>query len=150
MTTVSPGVPVPLIGLPLVGLTTGGVGGTVSTVIGVVVGVEVLPARSVAVVDRVCVPSVNGVVGVIDQVPSGLTVVVPRVLPNSSLTVIRSPGVPVPVIVGVLSVVLIVPGRESSPTWVRIDGVGGVVSIVPLTLAAVEVCPPNSWIAEAV
>jgi hypothetical protein len=86
---VLPGVPVPVIGDPLVGFTTGAVGGTVSTVTTRAVSGLTLPAGSVAVTVRLLVPSGNGVIGVIDQVPSGCTVVVPIVSPFVSLIVIK-------------------------------------------------------------
>ena len=51
-------------------------------------------------------PSGNAAVGVADQVPSGCTVAVAITLPCESLTSIVSPGVPVPLNVGVLSLVI--------------------------------------------
>ena len=73
-----------------------------------VLGKLVLPAGSVAVVVMLWGPSPSGVVGVTLQVPLGPTVVVPITVPGlaPSVTVMVSPGVPVPVKVGVLSSVV--------------------------------------------
>ena len=77
-----------------------------------------------------CVPSVNGVVGVNDHLPSEPTVVLPKtVLP--SYTVIVVPAVPVPLIKGDASFVelplltLPVIGCLSSKTVAGVVGVAG-------------------------
>src|SRR5574343_858330 len=65
----------------------------------------VLPAGSVAVTGKVAAPSGSGWVGVTLHVPSGLTVVV-NTSPVGLVTVMVLPGSPVPLRVGVLSLVM--------------------------------------------
>lgn len=97
-----------------------------------------------------CVPSVNGVVGVNDHLPSEPTVVVPKtVLP--SYTVIVVPAVPVPLIKGDASFVelplltLPVIGCLSSKTVAGVVGVAGVnhrrVIVIVITISIVR--PPQ-------
>ena len=63
-----------------------------------------MPAGSVAFTLMVLLPSGSGWVGVAVQVPSGLTVVV-MLSPVGVVMVMVSPALPVPLIVGVLSLV---------------------------------------------
>jgi hypothetical protein len=112
--TVLPGSPVPVtggVGLLMVDpsagpVITGAVGAVVSTVnlSGAEAGLT-LPAASVWVAVTVCEPSLNGVAGRHDHEPSAATVAVHTVVPPST-TVTVWPGIPVPAIVGVLSLVL--------------------------------------------
>src|SRR5574343_657820 len=102
-------------------------GTAVSIVTGTVVLV-LLPAGSVAVTGKLAVPSASGCVGVTLQVPSGLTVVV-RVSPTAVVTVMVLPGSPVPLRVGVLSLVMpspFVPLSLLGSSWAV--SVGAVVS----------------------
>ena len=91
-----------------------------------------MPAGSVAVMARLFRPSGSGVVGVTLHEPLGATVAVPITLPCGSLMVMVSPGVPVPLRVGVVSVVILSPLMPvsvlGSSTPVGADG--PVVSIV--------------------
>ena len=92
-----------------------------------------------------CVPSVNGVVGVNDHLPSEPTVVLPKtVLP--SYTVIVVPAVPVPLIKGDASFVelplltLPVIGCLSSKTVAGVVGVAGGLTIGGLSLSLSRLC----------
>ena len=75
----------------------------------VVNGADWMPVGLLATIVTTVLPLGNGVVGVTCQVPSGLTTSV-SLLPSGSVTVMVSPGVPVPLIAGVVSAVI------SSPT----------------------------------
>lgn len=108
--TVSPGVPVPeIVGEvsvvvdPFAGAVMAGATGSTVKVIGADAA-EVLPPASVCVAVSVFEPVGSGAVGVQDQVPSTATVAVhTAVVPSNTVT--ESPGVPVPEIAGVVSVV---------------------------------------------
>src|SRR5580765_6432090 len=154
--TVAPGSPVPvMVGVlsvrvdPSVGaVMTGAVGALVSTVM--VTGAdggETFPAGSVWVAVSVVSPCGSGVVGVTDQVPPAPTVVVPMVAPVPSLTVTVAPGSPVPLMVGVVSLV-----DEPSTGAVITGAAGAVVSTVKLTGAdGGETFPAGSvWVAVSV
>src|ERR671917_288304 len=146
--TVAPGSPVPVI----VGVesavtspsagdgTTGGSGAVVSTVkvTGSDAG-ETLPAASVCVAVTVCEPSPRASGTTSDQVPSGATVVVPTVTP-STVTSTVAPGSPVPVIVGVESLIV-----DPSAGRVMTGAAGAAVSTVKITgLDAGETFPAGS------
>ena len=96
----------------------------------IVLAIEVFPAISVAVIERVWTPSGSGLVGVSEYDPEALTVAVARIVPDPSFIVIVSPGVPEPVMVGVASAV----ANGEVLSHPRVPGVvgvmGGVVSIV--------------------
>src|SRR5574343_62958 len=80
-----------------------------------------LPAGSVAVTGKLAAPSGSGCVGVTLQVPSGLTVVV-ITSPMGLATVMVLPGSPVPLRVGVLSLV------RPSP-WVPLSLAGSSLAV---------------------
>ena len=132
MLMVSPGVPVPVrVGVvslvmpsPLVPLSLVGARLAVSTpasgatmVTGSGVGALTVPAGLVCTTLRLLVPRGSAVVGVAAQVPSGATVAVAMTLPAGSLTEMVLPGTPVPLSVGVVSVVVLSP-------WVPLSLVG--------------------------
>ena len=132
-----------------------GVLGTLGTVVSTVIttgvlGKLVLPAGSVAVVVMLCGPSPRGLVGVTLQVPLGPTVVVPITVPGllPSVSVMVSPGVPVPVKVGVLSSVEPPPpmGPVTLPSLSVSVGVAGaagaVVSTVRVSAGLRALCTP--------
>jgi hypothetical protein len=114
---------VPLDGLG-VAVHVGAVGATLSIVITTGNAGETFPAGSVAKAFKGLAPIGSGVVGVIDQVPSGRTVVVPITVPAAFLIVIVSPATPVPVIVGVVSLVGLV-AETGLPSTVVITGASG-------------------------
>ena len=89
--------------------TVGVAGGVVSITTGKAVLVLSLPAGSVALTCRFCVPSASVAVGVMLQLPLAATTAVPStVVPLGAYRVMVSPGVaPVPVMVGVLSLVML-------------------------------------------
>ena len=162
MVMVSPGVPVPLsvgvvsavvlsplmpVSLVASSVPAGAAGARLSMVTGSGVGALVLPAGSVAVMARLFRPWGSGLAGVAAQVPLGCTVAVAMVLPSGSLTVMTSPGVPVPLRVGVVSLVRVsvskpllllgarmAAGAVAGATMVRGSGVG------TLTVPAGLVC----------
>ena len=82
----------------------GAAGGVVSMVTGTVVAGLVLPAGSVAVTLMLFRPSSSGLVGVTLQTP--LTTVTVLTSPPGKVTVMVSPLVPVPLMVGVASLVM--------------------------------------------
>ncbi len=161
MVMVSPGVPVPLrVGLlvlvmlsPLtpesvLGSSTpcGASGAEVSMVTGSGAGGLTLPAGSVAVMTRLLRPSGSGVLGVMLHLPAASTTAVPITLPRGSLMVMVSPGVPVPIRLGVLSLVVLSP---LTPESVRgssspVGADGPVVSIVTGSGAAGLTLPDGS------
>ena len=75
--------------------------------------------------------------GVHDQVPDAVTVVVQIVLPAASLTVIVLPAIPVPVISGVVSLVEIgVVAEAGEPAVVVIAGAIGLLALIIVTLVS--------------
>ena len=160
---VSPGVPVPLkvgvlsavrlsvllLPVSLAGTRSGAagvVGAAVSIRTGTVVAGLVLPAGSVAVTRTFCSPSASACVGVTLQVPSAATTVV-RTSPVGMVTVIVSPGVAVPVMVGVVSLVvlsvLLTPVSLAAATSAA-GAAGGVVSRVKPPARAGLILPAMS------
>jgi hypothetical protein len=134
----SPGVPLPVIGVVVgfhapvaVGaVMVGAVGAVELTVSGRLVGVLWFPAGSVAVIERVCGPFGSAGDGVTEYDPVGSTTVVPMMVPEAFLMVMVSPGVPLPVMVGVESEVAN-GAVVSHPTDPGVDGAdGGVVSTI--------------------
>ena len=90
-------------------------------------------------------PPVSAVVVGTDQLPAELTGLVPISVP-SMLTVTVAPGSPVPVIVGVSSLIV-----EPSSGAVITGGSGMPVSRVNVDVASGEVFPPSSvWVAVTV
>lgn len=91
---------------------------------------DIFPAISVAVSERVWTPSGSTIVGMSEYEPEASTMAVARIVPDPSFMVIVSPGVPEPVMVGVASAVA--NGAVASPPTVpgRDGGTGGVVSNV--------------------
>ena len=120
------------------GETVGVVGVVVSTVTGTFVGNDSFPAGSVAVRVRVVDHSGRAGETSIEYDPDALTVPVQIMVPEALRMVMTSPGVPLPVMVGVVSAVT---NGElvSHPTDVGVSGAeGGVVStvsVVPVRLA---------------
>ena len=96
----SPWLPLSLLGARVA---LGAAGARVSIVSGSAVGAEVLPAGSVAVTARLFNPSGRGLAGVALQVPSGCTMAVAMGWPSAPSTGMVSPGVPLPLRVGVVS-----------------------------------------------
>ena len=133
-------------------------GGVVSTVkvnppdIGLV-----LPATSVAIAVRVCVPSPTGVVGVKVHAPLLPTTAVPISTPSRRMVIVE-PGSPVPLSVGVASLVVSlaptgpVPTGTLSTSWVMAGASGAVPSMVmvqafetlPLLDVAVSTWAPSA------
>ena len=114
-------------------------GAVVSTVMTTgVLGLLVLPAGSVAVVVMLCEPWPSGVVGVKVHRPSGWMVAVPITVPGllPSVTVMVSPGVPVPENVGEVSSVEppLLMGPVTLPTWSVALGVPGAAGAVVSTV----------------
>ncbi len=113
---------------------------------GTVVGVLSFPAGSVAVTLKFCgPPSGKALVGVTDHLPSVPTVVV-RVSPVGVLTVILSPEVPEPLIVGVLSLVILSPAAPLSDAGSRAAAglAGALVSMLTGTVVGALVLPDGS------
>lgn len=119
-------------------VTTGALGATVSTVNGRVTAALVLPAGSVAVALIVCAPSAKGRLELQFQLPLASTVAVQSVT-TPSLTVTVLPGSPIPVIVGVLSLVVLLTVGE-----ITLGAAGVVVSTVNARGAVVDVPPAPS------
>jgi len=118
---VSPAVPVPLkvgvvslvlpspmtpVSLILAKAAVGAASGVASMMSGSVVARLVLPDGSVAVMLSVVAPFGKALVGVALQLPLLSTTAVAMVLPLASLMVIVSPAMPVPLRVGVVSLVI--------------------------------------------
>jgi hypothetical protein len=86
-------------------------GGVISTVsVVVALGLEVFPATSVCTAVMACEPSVSGMVGVQVQVPPTTAIGLPsaQVMATLSIeTVMRVPFSPVPLMVGVVSLVVV-------------------------------------------
>ncbi len=122
-------------------------GALVSMVTGTVVGALTLPAGSVAVTLNVCgaLPGVSGVVGVRAHLPSLPTVVV-NTSPVGLVTVILSPGFPMPLIVGVVSAVTLSPFSPVSELGSKTaaGAAGLVVSMVTGTFVAALALPAGS------
>ena len=105
------------------------------------------PEGLVTVTARLLTPSGSGAVGVTFQEPSGATVAEPTTLPCGSVTLMTSPGVPVPDTVGVGSVVrlsvpepVLLPGAMAMPVGaVGASGVG----LLTLKLRALLVSAPS-------
>ena len=93
---------------------------------------EVFPAASVAVIESGVVHSPRAGARSIDHVPDALTVPVQRTVPEPSFTVMIAPTSPVPVIVGVESLVRY--GDVVSPPTERTVGARG--AIVSMTTVA--------------
>ena len=105
---------------------------------------DTLPAGSVAVTVKVFTPAGNAAAGVTLHAPFGATVVVSTV-PPGRVTLIESPALPVPRIVGVALLVRLSPGTPESEPAPRLAGgaLGAAVSIVRVKLTAGEsVAPP--------
>ena len=166
MVTVSPAVPVPLsvgvlslvvlsssLPLSLVGssLAVGAPGATaaLSMVMGSVVAGLTLPVGSVAVTLSGLLPSGSGVVGVMDQVPSGATMALPMTAPAASLTVMTLPGVPAPLRVGVVSVVLLSPCVPLSlvGSSLALGATGATVSMTTVMTSGVSLVLPAGSVA---
>jgi len=144
--TVAPGSPVPLTApMPLVGAMAGVVT-AVSMVTGTAVGALVLPAASVAVTARLFTPCGKAVVGVALQVPSAATVAVAMTAPLASLTVMVALGSPVPLKVGVVSLVLLSPCVPLSlvEASAATGAAGAVVSMVTGTTVSALTLPCGS------
>ncbi|EAU68165.1 Pea-VEAacid family [Stigmatella aurantiaca DW4/3-1] len=150
--TVLPGSAVPLyVGVlslvvePLAGVTTtGAAGATVSTVkLFVLDEGLVLPAASVAVALTVCGPSASGVVGVKLQLPLPSTVVVPTDVP-STMTLMVLPGSPVPLYVGVESLM-----SEPLAGVVTTGAAGATVSTVKVFVLETGLVLPAASVAVA-
>ena len=124
---------------------TGAAGAVVSTVTVSDVAAEVLPAGSVAVTEMAFAPCGNAVVGVTLHVPAVATVVV-RIVPPGRVTRIVSPAVPVPEIVGVVSLVRLSPAVPLSElASSRATGAAGaVVSTVTVSEAGADTLPAAS------
>ena len=143
--TVAPGSPVPETApTPLVGAMTGAAT-VVSTVMGSAVGALVLPAGSVAVTLRALRPSASVDVLVL-QLPLASTTAVPTVVPAAFWMVMVSPGVPVPLSVGVVSLVLLSPRLPVSLLLSKAaaGAAGAVVSMVTLRVPGALVLPCRS------
>ena len=158
---VSPGVPVPVrvgvvsavlpsptmpVSLLLARAAAGAPGAVVSMVMGSAVGWLTLPARSVAVTLRAFRPLGSAVVGVALQLPSPSTTAVAMTLPLASLMVMVASGSPVPLRVGVLSLVVLSPRVPVSllGSSTAAGAAGAVVSIVTLTVPGALVLPAGS------
>ncbi|MND91504.1 hypothetical protein D3C80_836290 [compost metagenome] len=131
--TSDPGSAVPVIGVPSIAreVTAGAAGGAVSIVTLVVDVPEVLPAASLEVTVMTCGASFSGVPDVQLQLPSGCTVAVTGDALPSIETVIFVPGSPVPLRVGVLSLLYSTPfARVLSETASICGVVGAMVSTV--------------------
>ncbi len=108
------------------------------------VAVAVFPAGSVSVIPKLAVPSGIGVAGVTLQVPSAATTVV-NTSPVGVTTSILLPGVPVPLIVGVVSLVMPSPTVPLSELLSSLAvGLGPVTSTVIVSGAAGLVLPAGS------
>ena len=109
------------------------------------VGAETLPAGSVAVTETALAPAACTVVGVTLQVPPAATVVV-STGPAGSVTRIVSPAVPVPEIVGVVSLVTLSPTvPESEAGSSRATGaVGATESMLTVSEVAGDTLPAGS------
>ena len=123
----------------------GAAGTVVSMVIGSAVGALTLPAGSVAVTVMVFTPSARGVVGVTDQVPSAATTAV-LTSPPGKVTVMVSPAVPVPLMLGVLSAVMLSPTVPESLAGASAaaGADGGVVSSTKLPVRGALALPARS------
>ena len=110
------------------------------------------PEGLVTVTARLLTPSGSGAVGVTFQEPSGATVAEPTTLPCGSVTLMTSPGVPVPDTVGVGSVVrlsvpepVLLPGAMAMP----VGATGGVV-VPKLKFSVLLVSVPSAfWLPAA-
>ena len=148
LVVLSPRVPVSLLGsstavsapVPVVA------GAVVSMVMGSVAGALVLPAGSVAVTARLFRPSGSAVVGVMAHLPAASTTAVPSTVPSGALRVMVSPGVPVPSMVGVLSLVTLSPRVPLSLAGARLatGAAGARVSMTSGSVAAGLVLPAGS------
>ena len=159
---VSPAVPVPLrvgvlslvmrsvsltpVSLAAAKTATGAAGALVSMVMGSAAAGPVLPAGSVAVTLRAFRPSGSALVGVADQLPLALTTAVATTLPAASLTVMVSPATPVPLSVGVLSLVRLSPRVPVSLTVASaaVGAAGALVSMVTGTVVGALTLPAGS------
>ena len=105
-----------------------------------------LPAGSVAVMSRLFRPSASGLVGVALQLLLASTTAVAMTLPAASCTVMVSPGAPVPLRVGVVSLVLLSPWVPLSltPSSAAAGAVGAVVSMVMGSVVCALVLPTAS------
>ena len=119
-------------------------------------GGEVLPAGSAAVAVTVCEPGGRSAGTVTVKVPSGPTIAVPMTVPSTE-TVTVEPGSPVPVMVGVGSVVWLPfagPTRtgEAGGLVSTVKVVGGLSSELPCTLEAetVATCAPSGSVVVGV
>lgn len=121
----------------------GAAGAVASMVIDVLVGVEALPAGSVAVTTRGVDPSGNGLASVIVQFPLASTTAVPMGFPRPSVMVMVSPGVPDPMTSGVVSDVRY-GSLVSPPMLVSAGAAGAVVSRVNVVLVGLDVFPAGS------
>jgi hypothetical protein len=114
-------------------------GAVLSIVIETLVSELVFPAGSVTVVERVVVPSGRGEDGTTEYVPLAETTPVPMIVPDPSLRVTVDPTSPVPVTVGVVSLVM-----SPSVGLPMLGFVGAVVSTVNGILVGVLVLPSVS------
>jgi hypothetical protein len=123
----------------------GAAGALVSMVIGSCVGALVLPAGSVAVTLTLLTPSIKAVVGVTIQLPSAATTAV-LTSPPGKETLMVSPGVPVPLMVGVLSAVMLSPTVPVSlaKASAAAGAAGGVVSSTKLPVRGALALPAMS------
>ena len=147
---VSPGVPVPsIVGvvsmvtlsvsepLLLAGLmpAVGARGATLSMTMGRMVAGLVWPSGVISVMARLLLPWGSGVVGVMLQLPLGATMAVPITLPCGSVILMVSPGVPTPVMVGVVSMVTLSVSEPLLLEGARVpEGAAGAGKTAALTL----------------
>ena len=139
----SPAIP---LSLAAANAATGAAEAVVSIVIGNAAGALVLPAGSVAVTLRLLTPCGSGLTGVAFQLPLTSTTAEAITLPLGSLMVMVSPTVPVPLKVGVLSLVVLSPCTPVSllGSSKAVGAAGALVSIVTLTVAGALVLPAGS------
>ncbi len=137
-------------------LSAGAAGGVTSTVkLKGALGAEVLPAASVLVAVKLCVPSVSGLAGVIAQLPLASTTAVPKsTVPSKTLMVL--PTSPVPVKVGVVSSLLLPLTKApctvptSSAAALITGAAGAAVSTVKLYAGVAALSTPAALVAVAV
>ncbi len=134
------------VSLPAAKSAAGGAGGVVSMVTGTMAGALTLPAGSVAVTLTFVVPSGNAWMGVTLQLPLPATTAV-STSPVGNVTVMVSPAVPVPLISGVVSrvmlSVLLVPVSLAAATSAA-GAAGPVASMTNATVVAALVLPAGS------
>ena len=117
----------------------------VSMVTGMATGPVTLLALSVEVTLRFCKPAASGVAGVMLQLPSAATVAVPMtVVPSAASSLMVSPGVPVPLRVGVVSLVMLSPCVPLSLAGARLADKVPIWTFSSLVLASAVALPAAS------